>query len=213
MARIDRVYDLVQRRFRRRRMARLRRTFRFGPSTTMLDVGGEPEFWVADAPEAEITLLNVRTPETIPDGLRFVAGDATDLPFADNSFDLVFSNSLIQCVGSPEQQARAARELRRVGRSLWVQTPSRHFPIEPHALTPFIHWLPRGLQRRLLRNFTLFGWIARPSPGQIDYFVDVIRLLDYGEMTLLFPDCEIRRERFMGMTKSLIAVRRAEDPP
>lgn len=206
---IHRVYALVNRRFRRRRMSLLRQTFSFDPSTTVLDVGGEPGFWSDGSPEADITLLNLRTPQVLPGEFRFIAGDATNLPFEDDCFDLVFSNSVIEHVGTPENQAQMALELRRVGRALWIQTPSRHFPIEPHYLTPFIHWMPHTLQRKLLRNFSVWGLIARPPNELVDRNVDEIRLLDYGEMMLLFPDCEIRRERFMGLTKSLIAVRRS----
>ena len=32
-------------------------------------------------------------------------------------------------------------------------------------------------------------------------------LLDGREMRALFPDCEIRRERFLGLTKSYVAIR------
>ncbi len=82
-----------------------------------------------------------------------------------------------------------------------------HAPAEPHLLTPFVHYLPRRLQSRLLRRFTLWGWIARPSPEQVERFVRDTRLLTHREMQSLFPDCEIRRERFLGFTKSYVAVR------
>jgi len=189
-------------------MRLFRQTFSFDPSTTVLDVGGLPAFWSDGRPEADITLLNLHPPQVLPEAFHFIAGDATNLPFEDDSFDLVFSNSVIEHLGTPEKQAQMARELRRVGRALWVQTPSRDFPIEPHYLTPIVHWMPRTVRKKLLRNFSLWGWITRPSNEQVEAIVDEIRLLDHGEMVTLFPDCEIRRERFMGLTKSLIAVRR-----
>ncbi len=76
-------------------------------------------------------------------------------------------------------------------------------------MTPLVHYLPRGWQRRLLRNFTVWGWLARPSQQAVDRFLAETRLLDHEEMHRLFPDCEIRRERFLGFTKSYVAVRRA----
>jgi hypothetical protein len=188
-------------------MQLLKETFSFGSQTTVLDIGGEAAFWSDGAPEADITLLNVNAPQALPERFRFVPGDAADLPFEDAAFDLAFSNSVIEHLGTAEKQALMAREVRRVGRSIWVQTPSRHFPIEPHYLTPVIHWLPRALQRKLLRNFSVWGLIARPPKELVEKNVNEIRLLDYGELALLFPDCEIRRERVLGITKSLIAVR------
>lgn len=101
-----------------------------------------------------------------------------------------------------------AEECRRVGRRYYVHTPNKGFPIEPHLLTSFIHWLPRSLQRRLIRHFTLWGWVARPSRDYCDRLLEQTRLLGKGDLLQLFPDAEIWKERFMGMTKSLIAVRR-----
>ena len=94
-----------------------------------------------------------------------------------------------------------------MGRGLWVQTPARGFPIEPHLMTPFLHYLPLAWRRRLLRNFSVWGWIARPSQKAVEDFLRQTRLLGYQEMRELFPDCEIRRERFLGLTKSYVAVR------
>ena len=119
----------------------------------------------------------------------------------------MFSNSVIEHVGTWQRQQAFAAEVRRVGRGLWIQTPARGFFIEPHLLTPFIHWLPRRWQRRLLRNFTLRGWIDRPGPAEVDAFLDEVRLLTLAEMRTLFPDCTILREQFCGMTKSYVAVR------
>jgi SAM-dependent methyltransferase len=199
---------MVNRRARRRRMKLLMETFAFAPSMRVLDVGGTVGFWVDGAPEADITLLNLDVPEIAPDGFRVMKGDATELSFPDGSFDIVFSNSVIEHLGTPERQRQMAREVQRVGGRLWVQTPSRHFPIEPHYLTPIVHWLPRSIRKKLLRNFSVWGLLTRPSNDEVAASVDEIRLLDHGEMELLFPGCEIVHERFMGMTKSLIAIRR-----
>lgn len=181
-------------------------TFAPTPETRILDVGGTPEFW-GDTGLA-ITLLNIRSPARVPEGFEYVRGDATELPFEDRSFDIVFSNSVIEHLGSAENQRRCADEARRVGRQLWIQTPNRRFFIEPHYLTPFIHWAPPSVRRRLLRNFSVWGWLTRPSQAAVDETVDEIRLLNRSEFAELFPDCQIQHERMFGMTKSLIAVRR-----
>ena len=66
---------------------------------------------------------------------------------------------------------------------------------------------PGERQRRLVRNFTLRGWIERPDEQAVDGLLDV-RLLTRSEMQSLFPDCVLLEESFLGMTKAYIAVRR-----
>ena len=60
-----------------------------------------------------------------------------------------------------------------------------------------------------MRWCTGWGWLTRPTPERVDAFLDELRLLDAGQMQELFPDCEIRRERFLGLTKAYVAVRPA----
>jgi ubiquinone/menaquinone biosynthesis C-methylase UbiE len=144
---------------------------------------------------------------TPPARVEYVLGDGKSVPYADREFDICFSNSTIEHVSTLDEQKRFAAEVRRVGRGVWVQTPARSFPFEPHWLSPFVHWLPRSWQRRLGRNFTVYGWMLRPTADDVSQLVDELRLLTYREMQDLFPDCRIRRERFFGLTKSYIAVR------
>jgi hypothetical protein len=204
------VYDVFLRRFRRRRMRAFAAAFRVGPDTTVLDVGGTPYNWQWLEPRCRLTLLNLEPPAEgaeLPAGARAVVGSGARLGFRDGAFDVAFSNSVIEHLGSFERQAAFASELRRVGRGVWVQTPARSFPIEPHLLAIGIHWLPRRWQRRLVRRASLWGWLSRPSAERIEAFLAEIRLLDGQEMQRLFPDCEIRRERVLGLTKAYVAVR------
>lgn len=129
-----------------------------------------------------------------------VEGDATAMPFADSSFDVAFSNSVIEHV-PPHLHERFASEIRRVASRYFVQTPNRYFPIEPHYQLPFFQFLPRRLRMALNRRFTL-GWQPK---GQWEE----ITLLSARDLRRLFPDAEIRRERVLGLTKSIVAVRRA----
>ncbi len=88
----------------------------------------------------------------------FVRADASErLPFADQEFDLVYCSSVIEHV-PPARRAAFAAELRRVGRGWMVQTPARSFPLEPHALLPFAHWLPVALRRPYWRLGASGGW-------------------------------------------------------
>jgi len=177
--------------------------------TTVLDVGGTPYNWEQIGARFPITLLNTEPLEAdgLEDHYTLIQGSGSRLDFADRSFDIAFSNSVIEHVGPLTAQRAFAGELRRVGRQLWVQTPARSFFFEPHLLAPFIHFLPRSWQRRLVRNFSLWGWLTRPSQASVDRVLDGLHLLDYSTFSSLFPDCEIRRERFLGFTKAYVAVR------
>jgi hypothetical protein len=208
---VHRVYSFFLRLFRRRRMRAFAREFEPTATTRILDVGGTPFNWTLLDTPASLTLLNLEAlpaSTQLPANMTALVGSGTQLDFADGSFDVVFSNSVIEHVGDLAAQRLFARELRRVGCGIWVQTPARGFFVEPHLMGVFIHWLPARWQRRLIRGFTLWGWLARPDREQVDAFLAGTRLLDAGEMARLFPDCEIRRERFLGLTKSYVAVRR-----
>jgi hypothetical protein len=201
----------TMRRFRARRMSEFVARFAITEKTRVLDVGGTPANWQLTSVRPQVTILNMpRGQERSEDGFTFVSGDGCQLPFRDQSFEIVFSNSVIEHVGSTEQQRRFADEIRRVGRLYWVQTPNRYFPLEPHLLTPFVHWLPRNLQRAWVTRWTLWDWIERPSTDRREYyihhFLSDIRLLSASELAGLFPDAEILREHGFGWTKSLIAV-------
>jgi len=148
----------------------------------------------------------------MPANIEYVQADGTNLPFGDGEFSIAFSNSVIEHLHTFEKQQAFAAEIRRAAGRIWVQTPARSFPIEPHYLAPIVHYLPKSWQRRLIRNFTLYGWIARPSQETVNELVDECRLLNYDEMKALFPDCEIRRERVLGLTKSYVALRSAAPP-
>jgi SAM-dependent methyltransferase len=208
---IHRVYRALGTGFRRGRMRRFEREFRPTAQTRVLDVGGTRAAWDLVAAQPRVTLLNLDRAALAGRG-RFTAVTASGLrlPHPDGAFDVAFCNSVIEHVGTRDEQAALARELSRVARGLWVQTPAHAFPIEPHLLTPLFHFLPRRWQRRLARNFTLWGWLTRPDSERAREMVDTIQLLGYREFAALFPDCEIRRERFLGWTKSYVAVRRAE---
>ena len=203
-------------------MRRFGSVFSFSPHLRILDVGGTPEIWaLLRIPEGgRVVLLNMPRADARPDasskdsvtaGLEYVYGDGCYLPFADQAFDIVFSNSVIEHVGGADAQARFAREVARAGRGYWVQTPNRYFPIETHLLTPMVHLLPRSWRASIVRRFTVWQWIQRPAADQkhfyIEHFISDIRLLSAGDMRRLFPDAIILRERFLMFTKSLIAYR------
>lgn len=198
------LYRTLGRHFRSRRMSAFESFANITPETTVLDVGGAAGTWELVRIRPNLVLLNITPPGGFANPATAVVADGTQLPFRDQSFDLVFSNSVIEHVGDVERQRQFAREVARVGRRFYVQTPNRWFPVEPHLMTPVVHFLPAGIRRKLLRNFTVWGLMARPTQAYVDRFVRETRLLNADDMASMFPAGQLFRERAAGLTKSLI---------
>src|SRR5258708_4616087 len=50
----------------------------------------------------------------------------------------------------------------RVAGKVFVTTPNRWFPLDPHTLLPLVHWLPRGAGRERLLRARGFGDVLDP---------------------------------------------------
>lgn len=189
-------------------------TFGVTARTRVLDVGGTTLNWSLIQPRPDVTLLNLDPALMGKDRADFsiLAGDGCALPFGDGAFDIVFSNSLIEHL-PPARQTMLAAEIRRVGRSYFVETPNFWFPVEPHFWAPFFHWLPLAVRRRSVRWITLWGWLARPTRQQAVDAVEEMRLLNARQMRSHFPDGELIVERAAGLPKALIAAKTLASRP
>jgi SAM-dependent methyltransferase len=167
---------------------------RLAPAARVLDLGCGTLGLRALEPQLDVTGVDLVERPSYPG--PFVRADATErLPFADGEFDLVYCSSVIEHV-APADRAAFARELRRVARGWYVQTPAFSFPIEPHALLPFAHWLPPAARRRYWRLGAAGEW-------------EPIELLRRSEMERLFGG-PVLAERFGPLVKSWICVRAAQ---
>jgi SAM-dependent methyltransferase len=131
-------------------------------------------------------------------GLRYLpVVSGQPLPFNDGQFDIVFSNAVLEHVGSRIEQARFVAELRRVSKAFFVTTPNRWFPVEHHTGLPFLHYLPPALFRGLIRNTRYRYWADEAN----------LNILTVPEMAKLFPDAGTRIEivRLLGIGSNLVA--------
>lgn len=205
--------DFRLRRFRHHVAPLIARSIAERGFCSIIDVGGVQSYWdnLIEGDRISITLVNPK-PDLRAGDARFVSivGDARDLSrFADDSFDLVHSNSVIEHVGRWPDMRAMAKEVRRLAPAFYVQTPNFWFPLDPHTRTPLIHFLPVNLRHRLHRSFAL-GWYDRAADlDQAMTSVEDAVMLDATQMQQLFPDATIIRERMLGLTKSLVAVREA----
>jgi SAM-dependent methyltransferase len=187
------LVDAVSLRSRRRKLRLFVDELRPTPATTILDVGaddvgfgdeggqsccGTHNFFEELYPwPGQITALGLHEGSGFrrryPD-IPYVQGDACALPFADDSFDIVFSNAVIEHVGDAGRQQLFVDEALRVGRRVFLTTPNRWFPVELHTRLPLVHWLPEGAAGRAY-DLAGKGW-AREN-----------RLLGGGDLRRLFP--------------------------
>lgn len=207
---VDQLYKPFQDRFRAARMKLFVEHFNITDKTRIIDVGGTTQNWRYISQKPQVTICNLGIENEERGRFIFREADGTCLPFEDNSFDIAYSNSVIEHVGDWDAQRRFAEEVRRIAKSYYVQTPNRWFFVEPHFVAPVIHLLPRSMYRRLIPLFSAKYWMERPSSEDVDALFEEIRLLDRDEVKQLFPDAEFSEEKFLGMAKSFIAMRIAD---
>jgi len=196
---------------RRRKLALFLSELRPGPETTIVDVGvgdtgfdTEPgvalshNFFEAMYPwpdritaVSDVPLPNFAQefPEIAP-----VTASGTNLPFEDDSFDIAFSNAVVEHVGGQEEQRLFVHELCRVAPRVFVSTPNRRFPVEVHTLVPFLHWLPRRARDRAFAALRRDAWRG-------------VELLNRRELLDLFPPGAHARIAESLMTISVVAER------
>lgn len=189
---------------RRKRMELLLEHCRIDGATRILDVGGSIDWsWGLAKGNPTITYLNMYPPEevSLP---SYIQGDARDMHmFNDSEFDLVISNSVIEHLPSREDQRRMACEIQRVGKFYWVQTPNLHFPLELHLCFPFVQYWPEKWRVAFAKVWPFSFEKLRGHPDGAVADAQVI-LLTGNQLTTLFPGSELIREKFAGVTKSLI---------
>lgn len=183
-----------------------------GQSIRVVDIGGVKGYWEGLADlwshlPLDITIVNIGAEPSQDGRYRIEGGDACALPYADNSFDIVHSNSVIEHVGGWSHMAAMAREVARIAPHYYVQTPNFWFPLEPHYRTLFFHWWPETVRARMLMRKTRGFRERKPTMHAAMEDVQSVVLLSAPQLQALFPDARIERETIVGLTKSIIAVR------
>jgi SAM-dependent methyltransferase len=196
---------------RKRKLARFLEELQPGPETTIVDVGvGDTGFNTEPGvalshnffeamypwPEQITAVSDVPLPNFAQEFPQIapVTASGTNLPFEDDSFDIAFSNAVLEHVGGPEEQRRFVHELCRVAPKVFVSTPNRRFPVEVHTLVPFVHWLPRRARDRAFAALRRDAWKG-------------VELLNRRELLELFPPGAQARVVESRITISVVAQR------
>jgi hypothetical protein len=196
--------------FRARRGAYIKRLFPELQTYRVLDLGGSVHFWhetglidhVGFVDIFNVSHSEIQTKNTATGKFAIHIYDGQHLPVTDQSYDLVISNSVFEHIPAP-LRAQVALEARRVGKRGFIQTPALEFPIEPHFVMPFIHWLPRKIGRLCVRVSPWALLSAHPKSVQ-DAYWDEVHLLSRRDLAALFPRDDVSAERFVGIPKAWI---------
>jgi hypothetical protein len=221
---VRRVADTYSHSKRRKRAQTFLATLKPRPGDRILDLGGDDGSHIAQILSftegvvvADISAEALERASATYGFETLLLDETGRIPEPDGSFDIVFCSSVIEHVtvdkgdvgqystnaaftrAALARQQVLADEVRRVGKAYFVQTPNKYFLIESHSWLPgLIVFLPRRSQVRLLRLMNRW-WPKKTEPDW--------HLLTYRKMRQLFPDARLLRERSLGMTKSIIAVR------
>lgn len=200
---------------RRRKWEIFLREFPPDPEHRVLDIGfSDREYSATDnfiekhyPYRSQITALGVDAPAEFPErypDVKVVQYDGREFPFEDKTFDIAWSNAVIEHVGRHEGRREAQvlflREIARVSKSAFVTTPNKRFPIEVHTRTPLLHWLPKPWFDRYLK---LRG---------IDWAMgDYMDLLSMGELRRLLREAGITKyrivqNRLLGLTLDFVVI-------
>ena len=179
----------------------------------ILDIGGDIGYWKNigwQNSQCRIYLLNLYAADISEEdskSFESVQGSGLNLPYQRGDFDLVFSNSVIEHVGSFENQLQFANEVKRLSDRYIVQTPSFWFPLEPHSLIPFFQFIPHSIRAFLIMWFDI-NYFPKASSYQDALQVSRSTLmLTKKEFRNLFPEAEIQVERLLGIPKSYTAIK------
>jgi hypothetical protein len=195
-------------RLRNRRMREMLCQFPDFANFRVVDLGGTVSFWeTVPVKPRHVTVVNLETSSELKlDGLESVQADVRTLDAQTlGTFDFVFSNSLIEHLGGPEPRRRFAQLVREFATKWWIQTPNRYFPIEPHWVFPGQQFMTLEARAYIAQHWHV-GHMKCATRAEAVEECLMVDLLTASEMKALFPSGRIWRERFMGLTKSLVAV-------
>lgn len=161
------VLDLPSRRLKGLKIERLLDLTRRPPPIRILEIGtgsGGIAHYFGTHPklQCEVTAVDVVDSRLVSEGYAYMLVRGVELPFPDESFDVVITNHVIEHVGDGVAQAKHLAEVHRVLRVHgvgYLAVPNRWMLTEPHYRLMFLSWWPRAWRTpylRLLRKGTYY---------------------------------------------------------
>ncbi len=202
---LNKIFNKIQKENRSRKFNLFTSTFDNLEKYKILDVGcGEGTFLEEMNPyknnitAVDISEINIEQFKKNHPSIKISQGDAKNMDFDDKSFDILFSNAVIEHVGDIIEQKKYASEIRRVGKSYFIITPNKWFPFEPHYRFPLFQFIPKKIQKLITKIFSMGNY---PRGCWED-----INLLSASQLKSLFPEAKIIKLRMTIYPETLIAI-------
>lgn len=107
------------------------------------------DVWGVDVSETDVAKAAQTLRESGFDPARVsVLGADGRSAFPDESFDVIFSDQVLEHVADLDRAVAEIARLLKPGGLTLHQWPARWTRVEPHLQMPFIHWLPKNVLRR-----------------------------------------------------------------
>lgn len=153
------VLDLPSRRFKGLKIERLLDLASRPRPIRMLEVGtgsGGIAHYFGTHPKlnCKVDAVDVHDNRLVTEGYRYHQVLDTQLPFADESFDVVLTNHVIEHVGDANAQSSHLAEVHRVMKPSgvgYLAVPNRWMLTEPHFKLKFLSWWPHSWRTPYLR--------------------------------------------------------------
>lgn len=153
------VLDLPSRRWKGMKIEQLLGLDKSSELLKLLEIGagsGGIANYFGTHPSGRFTVdaVDVVDNRLVTDGFTYRQVEDTSLPFADESFDVVITNHVIEHVGDRPAQLAHLSEVARVlrhGGLAYLAVPNRWMVIEPHFQLAFLSWMPPAWRTPYLR--------------------------------------------------------------
>jgi hypothetical protein len=186
-------------------------------STTILDIGASEVMTDgANYLEAEYPWPHRITCAGIGDGAEIRGAFPTvqyqsilpgaALPFADKSFDIAYSNAVLEHVG-PDRRSAFISEALRVAHSVFIAVPNRWFPVEHHTGIPLLHYVPAAFRR--ITRATRFDYWSRPE--NVDFLSASTIAAEWPDKTR--PEIVYSGVKLGPLSSNLVAIQLAPSAP
>lgn len=122
--------------------------------------------------------------------LKFIIGDAMNLSFENESFDVVICTHIYEHVPNPEKLFSEIYRVLKSGGICYLAATNHLWPWEPHYNLPFLSWFPKYLANVYVR---LFGKAKKYYETPLSYWgikklTDKFHIHEYTQQILRNPD-------------------------